>query len=77
MPCPPASWQRSREPPYSPAVTDPAVLEELRKLRASLDALVAENADLCRRLEHSEAARADLLAQAEHLLDLLAKARAK
>ena len=58
-------------------MSDPAVLEELRLLRASLDKFLAENTELRRRLEHSEAARDDLLAQCEHLVDLLDKARAE
>jgi len=55
--------------------SDP-VADELRKLRESLDALIAENAELRRRLELSENARRDLVAQTEqvlHMLDLSRK----
>jgi chromosome segregation ATPase len=68
---------------------DPAVARELARLaaevtqlRASLDGLaerlgglVTENATLRARLEHSEQARADLFAQAEHVIELLADSR--
>ncbi|MCK5944025.1 MAG: hypothetical protein KAI24_18715 [Planctomycetes bacterium] len=63
------------------AEPDP-VAAELKQLRASLDALAArvgelaaENRDLRDRLEQSQQARTDLVAQAEHLIHELAKAR--
>ena len=56
--------------------------DELAALRASLDtmnqrlaALTDENARLRHRLEQSEAARADLVAQTEHIVELLADSR--
>ena len=58
------------KPPSEPA-RDAVVADELRALRHSLDALIAENADLRRRLELSETARHDLVAQAEHLIHML------
>ncbi|MCB9876758.1 MAG: hypothetical protein H6835_04060 [Planctomycetes bacterium] len=57
-------------PPSDPA-PDAAFAEELRQLRRSLDVLVAENASLRQRLELSESARHDLVAQAEHLIHML------
>lgn len=69
--------------------TDPALARELARvaaelgqLRASIDGLTervgtltAENATLRARLEHSERARADLVAQTEHIIELLADSR--
>ena len=62
--------------------SDSGVADELRQLRLSLDglsqrlgALTAENADLRQRLELSETARTDLLAQTEHVIELLADCR--
>lgn len=65
---------------------EPAALarcaDELRALRASLDALgerlarlIDENALLRARLEQSETARRDLVAQVEHVVELLADSR--
>ncbi|MCU0866943.1 MAG: hypothetical protein MUC36_24420 [Planctomycetes bacterium] len=60
------------------------VSNELRALRTSLDALTARldqlaatNASLHERLERSEAARTDLLAQTTRIVELLAEARAE
>jgi chromosome segregation ATPase len=49
--------------------------DELAALRQALSGLTHENAQLRARLELSEAARRDLSAQAEHLVELLAEAR--
>ena len=61
--------------------SDP-VARELQALRASIDALAervgalaAENKDLREQLAHSQEARGDLVAQAEHLIGLLADSR--
>lgn len=58
------------------------ITDELQAIRASIDGfgerlgtLANENAALRTRLEHSESARADLLAQTERILELLADAR--
>ena len=60
------------------------VVEELRALRSSvenmaqrLEQLAATNDALHARLERSEAARADLLAQSGRLIELLGEARAE
>jgi len=72
-----------------PSPSDPSVAaelarvaDELARLRATLDAmgqrvgtLVAENLALQARLEQSEVARNDLLAQTEHVIELLADSR--
>lgn len=50
--------------------------DELGQTQQNTDFL-AENADLHRRLEQSEAARRDLVAQTEHLIELLAVSRKK
>ncbi len=69
--------------------TDPALARELARvaaelgqLRTSIDSLTervgvltTENAALRGRLEHSERARADLVAQTEHIIELLANSR--
>ena len=66
--------------------SDPAALAriaaELTSLRQSVEGmaqqlgqLVATNAALQARLEHSERARADLVAQTEHIVEILADAR--
>lgn len=49
--------------------------DEVAALRQTLAGLVQENAQLRQRLDGSEAARRDLVAQAEHLVELLAEAR--
>ncbi len=72
-------------PPPSP---DPAathlarIADELTNLRASVDAmgqrqqsLTDDNAALRARLDQSERARSDLLAQTEHLIELLEQSR--
>ncbi len=58
------------------------VADELASLRQSVDALTlrlgelaAENTTLRARLEQSEAARSDLVAQVEHIIELLADSR--
>jgi chromosome segregation ATPase len=58
------------------------VADELAGLRHSIDALTqrlgqlaSENATLRARLDQSEAARTDLTAQIEHIIELLADAR--
>ena len=58
------------------------ITEELAALRHSIEELTqrlgdltAENATLRARLEQSEAARADLAAQTEHIIELLANSR--
>jgi len=60
------------------------VSNELRALRSSIDALTARldqlaatNSSLHDRLERSEAARSDLLAQTTRIVELLAEARAE
>ena len=65
----------------SKPLPDP-VSEQLQALRTSLDALTARldqlaatNASLHERLERSEAARTDLLAQTTRIVELLAEAR--
>ena len=65
----------------SKPLPDP-VSEQLQALRTSLDALTARldqlaatNAALHERLERSEAARTDLLAQTTRIVELLAEAR--
>jgi len=65
-------------PSYDPAVTAALTrcADELRAMRQSLDALVTENTTLRARLEQSEAARNDLVAQVEHVIELLAESRA-
>lgn len=67
----------------STPLPDP-VSNELRALRSSLDALTtrldqlaATNTALHDRLERSEAARTDLLAQTTRIVELLAEARAE
>ena len=67
----------------SKPLPDP-VVEELRALRSSvesmaqrLEQLAATNDALHARLERSEAARADLLAQTGRLIELLGEARAE
>lgn len=49
--------------------------DEVAGLRRSLEALVAENRELRARLDHSETARRDLVAQTEHIVELLADSR--
>lgn len=49
--------------------------DEVALLRRELAGLTQENAQLRARLEQSETARRDLVAQAEHLVELLADAR--
>ena len=58
------------------------IADELKSLRQSVDALTqhlgqltSENATLRARLEQSEAARTDLTAQTEHIIELLADSR--
>lgn len=71
-------------PPLPPDPGDSAagIQAELGELRRSIEALdgrlgdlTAQNEKLRDRLEHSERARADLLAQTEHVIQLLADAR--
>ncbi len=63
----------SSDPAATAALTRCA--DELRAMRTSLDALVGENRTLRARLEQSEAARTDLVAQVEHVIELLAESR--
>lgn len=51
------------------------IAHELTALRQSLERLLTENAELRGRLDASEAARTDLQAQTEHLLQVLADSR--
>jgi hypothetical protein len=51
------------------------IAKELTSMRESLERLVTENARLRERLDASETARADLQAQTEHLLRVLADSR--
>lgn len=51
------------------------IANELTAVRQRLDRLAAENEELRGRLECSDRARADLEAQAAHLLDVLAYTR--
>ena len=44
-------------------------------MRVALTALTAENASLRARLEQSETARADLVAQTEQIVEMLAESR--
>ena len=69
-------------PPDQGAGAFARIADELASLRHSIDALTQrlgqltnENATLHARLEQSEAARADLAAQIEHIIELLADAR--
>lgn len=70
-------------PTPDPAATDLArFADELARLSGSVDAmgnrlqgLTDDNAALRARLEQSERARADLLAQTEHLIELLEQSR--
>ena len=69
-------------PPDQGAAAFARVADELASLRHSIDALTqrlgqltSENTTLRARLEQSEAARADLTAQVEHIIELLADAR--
>jgi hypothetical protein len=66
----------------APLPSDSDVAGELRCLRESVDelgqrlaALNAENVSLRQRLDDSETARRDLLAQTEHVIELLANSR--
>ncbi len=68
--------------PSDPAAALVRVAEELTSLRGSIDALAqrlgqltAENSTLRAQLDHSETARADLVAQVEHLVELLGDSR--
>lgn len=66
--------------PVSPPTNDPGpvlnrLADEVAGLRRTLDGLVRENATLRERLEHSETARRDLVAQTEHIVELLADSR--
>jgi chromosome segregation ATPase len=68
--------------PVDPAAALARVADELAALRSSIDGLerrvgdlTSDNASLRARLEHSETARRDLAAQADHLVELLAEAR--
>lgn len=70
-------------PVVTNAAPDP-VAAELLRMRESIDALAtrvgelaAENQTLRAQLEASQAARTDLVAQAEHLIHELGKARAE
>ena len=51
------------------------IADELTALRLNLERLLMENAALRGRLDASESARADLQAQTEHLLQVLADSR--
>lgn len=69
-------------PPDSGAGAFARVADELAGLRHSIDALTQrlgqlanENTTLRARLDQSEAARTDLTAQIEHVIELLADAR--
>ena len=65
-------------PPSSdPAVTAALtrIADELAGVRQAIAELAAENASLRARLEQSETARADLVAQTEHIVELLADSR--
>ncbi len=68
--------------PVSSPSPDPAthaaltrLADEIAGVRKALAELTAENASLRRRLEQSETARADLVAQTEHIVELLADSR--
>ena len=61
--------------PESEPETLSRVADELTSMRQSLERFIAENAELRTRLEISETARADLQAQTEHLLQVLADSR--
>lgn len=61
--------------PSDPAAALSRVADELAGLSQQLARLTTENATLRARLEQSEAARADLLAQTERIVELLAEAR--
>lgn len=70
--------------PPDAAASLSALADELAALRASLEGLsrrvgelAGDNATLRARLEQSEAARFDLAAQTEHIISLLADARAE
>ena len=67
--------------PVSSPQPDP-LEEELRALRSSIDALAqriaelsADNRELREQLSFSQEARSDLVAQAEHLVSMLADSR--
>lgn len=63
----------SPDPTTAAALTK--IADELTGLRKALAGLTAENASLRARLEQSENARADLVAQTEHIVELLADSR--
>ncbi len=69
-------------PPPDAAAALARIAEELASLKQGVDALAlrferlaGENAELRARLEQSESAREDLLAQAEHVVELLGDSR--
>lgn len=51
------------------------IAEQLAAMRTRLDDLATDNQQLRSRLEASERARAELLAQTEHLIEVLARSR--
>jgi hypothetical protein len=63
----------SSDPARADALT--RIADELAGVREAVAALAAENASLRARLEQSETARADLVAQIEQVLEKLAGSR--
>lgn len=67
---------RPSSDPAPPAGGEPAdPTQRLAELTAAIALLQAENADLRTRLQLSEAARTDLVAQFDHVLELLGDSR--
>ena len=62
-------------PTNDPAPALQRLVDEVAELRRTLGELIRENAALRARLDHSETARQDLVAQTEHIVELLADSR--